>query len=293
MIKINLAAESLGEAFSAFLSYCKFKNLSSSTLSNYKETCSKMVAEIGAETPVNAAITKRNVQAYIMMLKGDINTHIARIRVFVYWCFDEYQLPRFRISLIKQEEKYKEPYTREEIRKMLEKPTSADFDDWRNWCLVSFFCSTGARIGSAVEVKVKDINFRDKQVILTKSKTKKVQVIPLSDKLAETLKFYIGLWNPAADDYLFPSSRTRDKIDTKALSHSLANYIKRRGIEKTGVHRFRNTFAKEFIVSGGNAFVLQQILGHSSMDMTRRYVKLYSADLAINFDKFCLLDNLN
>jgi site-specific recombinase XerD len=44
-------------------------------------------------------------------------------------------------------------------------------------------------------------------------------------------------------------------------------------------HTFRHTFAVEFLRAGGNVFTLQQMLGHTDLKMTRRYVSLAAADM--------------
>lgn len=46
-------------------------------------------------------------------------------------------------------------------------------------------------------------------------------------------------------------------------------------------------------ISGGDIFRLQKILGHSTMDMVRKYINMYSADLQTGLDRSNLLDNIN
>lgn len=66
----------------------------------------------------------------------------------------------------------------------------------------------------------------------------------------------------------------------------------KRGIDKTSCHTFRHTFAKNWVMSGGDVFRLQKILEHSDLTVTREYVAMFGQDLQMNFEKFNLLDNL-
>ena len=45
-------------------------------------------------------------------------------------------------------------------------------------------------------------------------------------------------------------------------------------------HRFRYTFAIEFLRNGGNVFVLKELLGHEKLEQTMRYVKFVESDIS-------------
>lgn len=64
-------------------------------------------------------------------------------------------------------------------------------------------------------------------------------------------------------------------------------------MEKTSIHLFRHTFAKKYLVDcGGNAFTLQRLLGHSTLDMTKHYCTIFDADITKNYDSFSLLTQI-
>jgi site-specific recombinase, phage integrase family len=44
-------------------------------------------------------------------------------------------------------------------------------------------------------------------------------------------------------------------------------------------HLFRHTFARDWILAGGDEFTLQNLLGHTTSDMTKHYVNIYGKDL--------------
>ena len=71
----------------------------------------------------------------------------------------------------------------------------------------------------------------------------------------------------------------------------LLRYNRGRGIMKTSAHLYRHTFAKHWILNGGDVFRLQRILGHSDLTVVKQYANMFSDELSINFDKFNPLDN--
>lgn len=66
----------------------------------------------------------------------------------------------------------------------------------------------------------------------------------------------------------------------KALRSSITRYNHSRGVHRTGIHKFRHTFARMYLVEcDGDPLRLQKILGHSTLEMTRHYAKLFDADI--------------
>jgi integrase/recombinase XerD len=127
---------------------------------------------------------------------------------------------------------------------------------------------------------------------VNKTKNRKAQIIPMSTVLATVLQEYLVYRKGEAEDYVFCSSYG-DKGDKRTYQEALARYNKNRGVTKTSAHLYRHTFAKKWILNGGDVFRLQKILGHSDLSVVKEYANMYGADLSINFDKFNPLDNLD
>ena len=65
-------------------------------------------------------------------------------------------------------------------------------------------------------------------------------------------------------------------------------------MDKTSILLFRQSFARKYLVDcGGNAFTLQKLLGHSTLDMTKHYCAIYDVDLIKDFDEFSPLSQLS
>ena len=78
----------------------------------------------------------------------------------------------------------------------------------------------------------------------------------------------------------------------RTFQKSVWSYNISRGVSKTSIHLFRHTFAKNYILAGGGMLQLQALLGHSTLDMTKRYVSIYGQELQRDFDRLNPLDNL-
>ena len=91
--------------------------------------------------------------------------------------------------------------------------------------------------------------------------------------------------------YLFPNIGEQ-KLTTNALRLSFGRYCKERNVKSQGIHSGRHTYATEWMMSNGDTFRLQNILGHSSPKMTQRYVEMNSDNMKRNLDSHTPLDNL-
>ncbi|MPM76395.1 Tyrosine recombinase XerC [bioreactor metagenome] len=115
----------------------------------------------------------------------------------------------------------------------------------------------------------------------------------MGNELKQVLRRYVSQFRSEAtkDDYLFCNVGNQ-KLTSNALKCSIRSYNKSRGVNLTGVHAFRHTFAKNWIRNNGDVFSLQKILGHKSLEMTRRYVNMFSDDLKKDYDKYCPLERI-
>ena len=144
---------------------------------------------------------------------------------------------------------------------------------------------------SALNVRISDIRFDEGVIIIRKVKNRKQQIIPLSRTLSEVLREYLVIRGGNNEDYLF-CNIYGEQGSRRMYQELVQEYNIKRNVNKTSCHLFRHTFAKKWILAGGDVFRLQKVLGHSDLSITREYVQMFGDDLQMDFDKFNPLDKM-
>ena len=297
-IQINLTSTlTLEEALELFIRKCQIKNLTENTIKSYKQKFSYFISFTGASSV--SAITPELIDSYILFMKSKgsevttINSNLRAIRAVLNFLMEKGELKRFPINLLKTEKKIKETYTEAELKLLLKKPnlSKVSFNEYKIWVLENYLLGTGNRISTALELKIKDIDFQSGVITLRRTKNRKQQIIPLSSTLSVILEEYLKIRKGTKDDYVFCNSYG-GQANTRTIQQMVADYNIKRGVNKTSCHLFRHTFAKMYILNGGDAFRLQRLLGHSDITITKEYVNMFSDDLSRDYSEFNPLDNI-
>lgn len=284
------------KAFKEFITHSTVKGLASKTIKFYEENIGYFFKVIPDST-LCGEVDSITVEDYILYMqkqtfsKTTIATRTRAVRAFLYFCMEREYVDKFKIRIPKEEEIIKQTYTEDEIRKLLREPKKPSFAEYRNYVAVALMLATGVRVTTAINIKIKDLDFENSCIMLKTTKNKKHQIMPMSSALKQTLMLYLRAWDSSEDDYLFCNVYGKQLTDS-GFKHEIAKYNKSRGVTKTSCHLFRHTFSKYYIISGGDIFRLQKLLGHSSLDMVKKYVNMYGNDLNDGFDNLNMLDNV-
>ena len=145
----------------------------------------------------------------------------------------------------------------------------------RDRAMIMLLLRTGMRIGELLNLHVADINLQERKIsIYIGEKNAQGRVVYFCDDARETLMTWLRTRDPE-QIYLFHGRRGRP------LSYAGARKAFRKYLEKSGLiakgytlHQLRHTFASELLNAGMRLEVLQQLLGHSTIEMTRHYARL-------------------
>lgn len=286
------------EVFELFVISQSAKGVADITIRNYRYH----IKNIGNYMDLDRSfdeVTKRDIEAMAAnmrksgMAHNSVATYMRMLRTFYNWCnaegFSTLSIPSF-----KEKETVKETYTDEELEKLLRKPDKdCDFGEYRSWVVVNFLMNSGCRSATVRYIQNQDVNLTSMQVTFRHNKNGKVQVIPLCTIMANILKDYMRIRKGAPEDYLF-CNVYGGMLTEDALRHAIKRYNYGRGVKSASIHKFRHTFAKKYLMDcGGNAFSLQKLMGHSTLNMTKRYCRLFDNDVGKDYDLHSPLAQIN
>jgi integrase/recombinase XerD len=287
--------------FEQFIRIKRNNNLSEHTITHYKGLVKRFTDFFNGEDYCSG-ITPDTIDDYITYIRESnpqissvtINTYLRGLRTILYFFMQRDYMPEFKISLMRQEKKVKEVYTEAELQLLLKKPDTkkCDFAEYRNWVISNYLLATGNRLSTVCNVKIGDIDFKNHEILLKTVKNKRQHIIPLSTRLEKVLLDYLLYRKADLNDFLF-CNRYGEQLKKFTLINAIKRYNLSRGVEKTSIHLYRHTFAKNWILNGGDIFRLKSILGHSSLDVVKEYAEMFGADLKRDFDTFNPLDNLD
>jgi integrase/recombinase XerD len=148
-------------------------------------------------------------------------------------------------------------------------------DDVRNRAMILLLLRTGMRIGELLNTKVVDVYLADKKIMVYEGeKNRKGRAVCFSNDAGEALQGWLQQ-RDTQNQYLF-YGRDRNRMSYNNARVIFKKYLTRAGLEHKdySLHCLRHTFATELLNAGMHIECLQQLLGHSSIEMTLRYARL-------------------
>lgn len=166
----------------------------------------------------------------------------------------------------------------------------------RDEAMMMFLLDTGVRASEIASIRQKDMELHGGRCIVL-GKGNKHRTVHFGRNTSKALFVYLRDQTEDPEASLFRSDRS-ERADESLTRWGVRRIItragKEAGIEATrcSPHTFRHTMAVTFLRNGGQVFALKEILGHTDLKMTNRYVALAQADIAKQHRQFSPVDNL-
>lgn len=201
------------------------------------------------------------------------------------------------------------PYTEQEVKALLkacEKTTMSQpkqkkpcqFDRKtaaRDKLIILILLDTGIRVSELCRIQYKDINLEEQSIMIRPFETggkSRGRTVYLGSVAMEML-WKMAAENEDPENYLISSCKTRRNkpLDRYAINNLLKGLGEKAGIPSCGAHRFRHTFAIQYLRNGGDIYTLKRLIGHKSFYMVQRYLELSDADAKKAHQKASPVDN--
>ncbi len=306
----------LGNLIQEFKLCCQTEGKSPKTIEWYTTFLNRFLAflEFG-DYPTDAAqINKEVIRAFILYLQVEAKTprskkplssatvqgYVRTLRVFFSWVVREEYLPdspTAKIPVPKATQKVINTFTHEQIGKLAQACYKSNGNSYRNLTILLLLLDTGIRVSELVNINHEDINLAEGWIKIKIGKGGKERIVPVGSVVHKSLWKYINHFRPQLltqkvtrlflSEYGLPLTRS-------GIQQMLRRCGKRASISgvRCSPHTFRHTFAKSYLINGGDIFSLQKILGHSSLASVRTYLNLFGTDIKKQHQKYSPADNL-
>ena len=263
-----------------YFSYLYRRRLSKSTIKSYEGTLFAFITFLKANGRYFLeTIVRDDICAYVEheqdrgMSLNTVNTRLRAIYAFLQFLADREIIHpnvlnrKIRIKLSDTLPRAIDP---EDIRCLLKV-----FVSRRDRAMILTLLRTGMRIGELLNTKLIDINLAERRIDIFEAQKNRVgRVVYISNDALTALKRWLKV-KKGTSDYIFSGHAGRP-LSYEAARMVFIKHIRKAGLEYKGytLHALRHTFASELLNAGMRLECLQQLLGHSSIEMTRRYARL-------------------
>jgi integrase/recombinase XerC/integrase/recombinase XerD len=227
-------------------------------------------------------------------------TYIRALRAFLTWCYNEgyaaENIPA-RFKLPKAQRKTIDVLTDDEVRRLfacfkvqpMHGRTGA-----RDYAICALMLDSGLRLNEVVTLQAGNVHLAEGYCIVD-GKGNKQRIVPLGLHSKRALIRYTG--RLPIKHLEGEKTPLFVKNDLTPLKQSTVKQLFRKlkikaNIPRLRAHLLRHSFATRYLENGGDIYSLQQILGHTSLEMVKKYVHLIPSKTVVCFPQFSPLDNL-
>lgn len=280
----------------------KRSNVAPATFTDYSGTFRRFRAFLGEQPVQFERVTSDQVRRYLTHLhdaglapKSCCNGWIALSSLWT-WAERELSLPhiiRGKVARPKWRRPAIEPYSKVEVRAMLDAASKnapwttkhgrtieeARDTGWRDRAILLALLDAGLRASELCDLCVEDYDQKTGKTHVRHGKGSKARYVWLGEVARKAVWRYLAERGAVQPEEPLFATRSNGHMDRDGLRHMVQRCALRAGVKDATCHRFRHTFAINYLRNGGTVLELQRLLGHERMDTLRIYAELAEADL--------------
>lgn len=276
---------------------------SEGTIKLYKDVIEKMLYTFAV--PVDM-ITTNMLRGYFAKMQitpsaltgkvpsnNTMNNRKCIVRSFFQWLTEEEYIAKDVSARIKSERTDIRPepiFTDMQLETMRaackKKPANGwQFSRYRDLAIVDVLSSTGVRVKELCGIDIEDINLDDRKIIVF-GKGNKYRTVYFDVRTEFSIRRYLKETGRKSGALFVTKRKPHDRLSTSDIRGLLNVISERTGIEDIHPHRFRHTVATRLVEKGCDIYYVKEILGHSKIETTLRYVHTSEEKIKNSYDKY-------
>lgn len=270
-----------------FLSAKRVEGCSTSTIQYYSSTIQNVLKTVG-KTVKN--ISTDDLRTYLdtyQRTSGASKVTVDNIRrilsSFFSWLEDEFYIiksPVRRIHKVKTGKVVKETYSDEALELMRD-----HCDNSRDLALIDILASTGMRVGELVKLNKEDVDFQNRECIVT-GKGNKQRIVYFDARTKIHLQNYLHERTDCNSALFVSLDVPYNRLQISGVEIRLRQIGRDLNMVKVHPHKFRRTLATMAIDKGMPIEQVQHLLGHQSLDTTLQYAMVNQSNVKLSHHKF-------
>lgn len=293
----------LYDALQAYLEYHEFVGSKKNTIKWLKNTLKpllRFLSENHPEVVTANQVQEIHIKEYLAVMRKtnetiSLNNKIRAFKAFFNQLTKEgivIENPMAELKQFKATEKAVPCFSKEQFKNMLSQADIRNFTGFRDRTAMLVMMDTAIRVGELLNIHVDDIIWEDNlpaSICIRDPKNHRERFANLPPVTAKALNRWLDYLkkNLLNVKWVFPNIYG-EQLAIRTLQENITEYGRKVGINgRCSPHMFRHTFAKHYIMAGGDLRSLQEILGHTTITMTLRYGKLFNPDIRKKHLLYC------
>ena len=275
-------------------------HLAENTVQAYRRDLEHMKEWLDGRSPTGLGISDLTEFAAFLKNKNlaatSISRHIVAIRMFYKFLQLESAIadnPAELLTTPKVWQRVPKVLSIAQVERFLAAPQKFDQHWIRDRAILELMYATGCRVSEISNLLVANVNLKD-GYCLAEGKGSKQRMVPLGERAIEAIELYLAEYRPllAANRELAVSpwlilSRTGQRLRREAIWELIKRFALRAGIDsEVSPHTLRHSFATHLLAGGADLRLIQEMLGHASIQTTQIYTHVENSKLKKIHQKF-------
>ena len=211
-------------------------------------------------------LNKNSISRKLSSIRGLYN-YLVREELIEENPFDSVSNPKKEIYLPKF-------LTEKEIEKIFEVCTDIDEINQRDTLIIELLYATGLRVSELVNIKIKDLNIKEKTIKVV-GKGNKERIVLYNNHTKEALRKYLddgyNTLNKKNSEYLI-LNKNGNKLSDRYIRNIINKLVRKANLNiKVSPHTIRHTFATDMLEEGADLVTVKELHGHESLNTTSIY----------------------